>query len=250
MVNLIWRHLATIPDALPLVWGMLRPLYADGTIAATADALHGRLALPPLPQIPPDLLSAIGLGGDERATIADILGAYDRTNAMALAALSALLYRLEKPSAPGQPTLEQFRASLPVPPAQIPLPPLPGLDALPAPVGNLVQALNGLGTRRENPVLASMYRHLAYWPGYLALSWALIAPLDADGSLERAIGDALAKARAQAAHLAEAPPLDAATGSAIRAAVEPFAGDVIAKMVVICALLRAATFGRPEERPA
>jgi hypothetical protein len=31
VVNLIWRHLAVIPDALPLAWGMLLPLYADGT---------------------------------------------------------------------------------------------------------------------------------------------------------------------------------------------------------------------------
>jgi hypothetical protein len=42
-----------------------------------------------------------------------------------------------------------------------------------------VLTLNRLGTRRDNPVLASMYRHLAYWPGYLAVNWALIAPLDA-----------------------------------------------------------------------
>ena len=54
VVNLIWRHLATIPDALPWAWGMLRPLYADGTIAAEAEILHGRLSLPPLPQFPPD----------------------------------------------------------------------------------------------------------------------------------------------------------------------------------------------------
>jgi hypothetical protein len=40
VVNLIWRHLAT-PDALPWAWGMLRPLYADGTIRAEA---HGALA--------------------------------------------------------------------------------------------------------------------------------------------------------------------------------------------------------------
>ena len=89
-----------------------------------------------------------------------------------------------------------------------------------------------------------MYRHLAYWPGYLALSWALVAPLNADGSLDAAIEDALAKARTQAARLAaqlHAPPIDPTTAAAIRAAVEPFAGDVIAKMVVICALLRAAT---------
>ena len=65
VVNLIWRHLATIPDALPWAWGMLRPLYADGTIAAEAQALHGRLALPRLPPLPPDLLAAIGLGSDE-----------------------------------------------------------------------------------------------------------------------------------------------------------------------------------------
>jgi hypothetical protein len=112
------------------------------------------------------------------------------------------------------------------------------------PVANLVLTLNRFGTRRENPVLASMYRYLAYWPGYLALNWALITPLDADGSLEAAIEDALAKARTQAARLAaqlHAPPIDPTTAGAIRTAVEPFAGDVIAKMVVICALLRAAT---------
>lgn len=40
VVNLIWRHLATIPDALPWAWRMLRPLYADGTIRAEAQALY------------------------------------------------------------------------------------------------------------------------------------------------------------------------------------------------------------------
>ena len=48
VVNLIWRHLATIPDALPWAWGMLRPLYADGTIRAEAQALYTRIALPHL----------------------------------------------------------------------------------------------------------------------------------------------------------------------------------------------------------
>lgn len=244
VVNLIWRHLATIPNALPWAWGMLRPLYADGTIAAEAQALHDRLLLPRLPPLPRDLLAAIDLGSNELASIRNILAAYDRTNAMALVALSALLCQLE-----GQPATSEAIAELgPQPvleqPARIPLPPLPGLDVLPEPVATLVVTLNRLGTRRDTPVLASMYRHLAYWPGYLALSWALIAPLDADGSLERAIGDALTKAQAQAGRLAtrlRVPPLDAATEDAIRAAVEPFAGDVIAKMVVICALLRAAT---------
>jgi hypothetical protein len=242
VVNLIWRHLATIPDALPWSWEMLRPLYIDGTITKEAQVLRGGLSLPDLPSLPQDLLVAIGLGSDEQATIRNILAAYDRTNAMALVALSGLLCRLdEPPTATGQ--LPVKRPELSPEPAPIPLPPLPSLESLPEPVANLVLTLNRFGTRRENPVLASMYRHLAYWPGYLALSWALIAPLDADGSLAAAIEDALAKARTQGARLAvqlHAPP-DPTTAAVIRSAVEPFAGDVIAKMVVICALLRAAT---------
>jgi hypothetical protein len=242
VVNLIWRHLATIPGALPWAWGILRPLYADGTIAAEARALHVRLTLPQLPPFPPELLAAVDLASGDIATIGSILAAYDRTNAMALIALCSVLRRLD-----GQ-ALGVVPASNPAPsPEPLPsilLPPLPSLSELPPPVADLVLTLNRLGTRREKPILASMYRHLAYWPAYLGLSWVLIAPLDADGSLDRAIADALVTAQTQAARLTPrlyGPPLDATAGNLMVSAVEPFAGDVIAKMVVICALLRAAT---------
>ena len=134
---------------------------------------------------------------------------------MALIALSALLCRLVGvPAESGQAALctpEQSAA----PPSAISLPPLPGLDALSEPIASLVLTLNRLGTRRDNPIL--MYRHLAYWPSYLAVSWALIAPLDAGGSLERAIADALTEARTQVARLAmrlRPPPLDPAAEEA------------------------------------
>jgi hypothetical protein len=80
----------------------------------------------------------------------------------------------------------------------------------------------------------------------------LIAPLDANGSLKRAIAEASATAQAPAARLApqlRGPPLAAATGDTVGAAAEAFAGDVIAKMVVIGARLRALTQGLGEERP-
>jgi hypothetical protein len=92
-----------------------------------------------------------------------------------------------------------------------------------------------------------MYRHLAYWPAYLALAWALIAPLDSEGSLDRAIADAAKKARMRADRVAarlwgpSGFSIDPALAAAIRAAIEPFASDVIPKMVVICALLHAGT---------
>jgi len=244
VVNLIWRHLATLPGALPWVWETLRPLYADGTLVTEARLLHEQLALPRLPSFPPELLAAADLADGDIASIRDILAAYDRTNAMALIAFLALLHRLEgrPPSADqavsggAEPTAQPF--------VPIPLPPLPGIGELREPVAKLVLTLNGLGARRDNPILASMYRHLAYWPQYLALSWAVIAPLDAAGSLGCAIADALGKAEVQATRLAgqlPEPTFDTATGAAVRTALDAFANDVLAKMVVICALLREMT---------
>ena len=37
--------------------------------------------------------------------------------------------------------------------------------------------MNRLGAQRDDSILASMYRHLAHWPPYLALAWTLMALL-------------------------------------------------------------------------
>src|SRR6202030_3503789 len=40
VVNLVWRHLATFPGALPWVWQSVKPAYVD----STHQARRGRLA--------------------------------------------------------------------------------------------------------------------------------------------------------------------------------------------------------------
>ena len=245
VVNLIWRHLATIPCALPWAWRTLRPLYVDGTLTAEAAALHGDLDLTWIPPFPPEVLAAAGLLDRDISAIRNVLAAYDRTNAMALIALSTLLLRLEDEPLTRHAASSHSEAPRERPSA-IPLPALLSMTDLAPATAELVLTLNRLGTRRADPILASMYRHLAHWTGYLALAWAMIAPLDTDGSLEQAIDDAVAKARVRAARVATqlyvpAERVSPATRATIRSAVEPFTGDVIAKMVVICAVLRAAT---------
>jgi hypothetical protein len=228
---------------------MLRPLYADGTIGEEAAALHDELDLPRIPVFPASALAAAGLSGEDTRAICNVLVAYDRTNAMALIALTGLLQSLDgKPlvCATG-PSLNRRASHQETP--RIALPSLPNLAELRPQVAQLVTTLNRLGTRRESPILASMYCHLAYWPTYLALIWAIIAPLEADGSLARSIADALAKASKRSALVLprlRAPsgvPIEPILGASIKTAIEPFAGDVIAKMVVICAVLRATTDG-------
>src|SRR4051812_13823397 len=213
VVNLIWRHLATLPGALPWAWGGLRPLYRDGSLAAAAAALEGRLNLPPGPGLPPGGTDAAGLGPQARAGIPGVLAAYARTNPLALLALTALRRRLAGlPMAPAAPPA----TSLPPQPT-LPLPPLP--EALPPGLAALVLRLNGLGAGRADAVMATMYRHLAHWPPYLALAWVRLAPLAESGALTTAIADCRAAADALAATLPmpslPPPPAPEAVGEAL-----------------------------------
>jgi hypothetical protein len=244
VVNLVWRHLATIDGALPWAWSCLRPLYVDGSVGLKARALRRTLALPSAPSPTAAVFAGLGLDRDALRGIGDVLDAYDRTNAMALVALSALCSVL----AGGVPAGVSARQRVAERPRAISLPPLPVLNELSRETAALVVALNGFGTRRSEPVLASMYRHLAYWPPYLAFAWLFLAPIDADGRLTAAIDEARSTAARHAAALLPAmghPPsaLSPGLASSIAAALEPFVGDVILKLVVICALLRRATPG-------
>jgi hypothetical protein len=240
VVNLIWRHLATIEGALPWAWGTLRPLYADGSVISEATALHKELILPPMPSIPAELFTGLGLRPDDLAAIRGVLAAYDHTNAMAVVALTALRARLDgrtpRDSAAAEPASVAAAA-------RIGLPKLLDLTDMPTETATLVTALNGLGTRRPGAVLASMYRHLAHWPSYLSFAWLLLAPLDSDGRLASAIQQAERAASVRAdrllVRLAGSPP--PAQAVAITSAIEPFAGGVIVKMLVICAFLRRVT---------
>jgi hypothetical protein len=242
VVNLIWRHLATIDGALSWAWGTLRPFYVDGSVQREATALHGELALPSMRTIPADVFTGLGLRPGDLTAIRDILAAYDHTNATAMVALSALRAHLEghrpRDVRPAEP-----RPAPPVPRTNLPR--LLTLADMQAGTAALVVAQNGLGTRRPGAVLASMYRHLAHWPSYLSFAWLLLAPLDADGRLATAIQKAERAALARASRLpvrlsgSAAPP--SALARKISAAVEPFVGDVIVKMLVICAFLRRVT---------
>ncbi|MBN8906780.1 MAG: hypothetical protein J0H99_09200, partial [Rhodospirillales bacterium] len=239
VVNLIWRHLATIDGALPWAWGALRPAYVDGSAGAAADVLRARLALPALPAIPPEVLASAGLDDAAVAGVRRVLAAYDRTNAMALVALSSLQRRLQGADATGPATRidpavhgisPPSEAAPPAPAAlsspqeeEIALPPLPDLAALAPDTARLVLALNRWGTTSATPILASMYRHLAPWPPYLALAWALLAPLAEDGRLDAAIAGVQAQAAAADLPLRAAPPPDPLRGH-IAAALAPFTG--------------------------
>ena len=243
VVNLIWRHLATMDGALPWTWQALRPLYADGSVIGRATALRQDLALPQMPPIQTSLYAALGLRPTDMTAIRGVLSAYDHTNGMAVVALTALRGRLDGRIPLG---VDAAKPTSVTAMARVGLPKLLDLTEMRPEAAALVTALNSFGTRRPGAVLASMYRHLAHWPPYLAFAWLLLAPMDGDGRLAAAIDMAQRAVQSHADGLLvqlidQAAPPPPALAAWISAAVEPFVSDVIVKMLVICAFLRRIT---------
>jgi hypothetical protein len=243
VVNLIWRHLAITNGALQWAWQALRPLYADGSVIGQATALRRDLAQPPMPPIKVEVYPALGLRPEDMTAIRGVLSAYDHTNGMAVVALTALRGRLDGRVPAGTKPAEPTPL---IATPRIGLPKLLDLTAMPPETTALVTALNGFGTRRPGAVLASMYRHLAHWPSYLAFAWLLLAPMDDDGRLAAAIDQARSAVQSHADGLLvrlidQTDPPPPALAAWISTAVEPFVGDVIVKMLVICAFLRRVT---------
>jgi len=244
VVNLIWRHLATIPGALPWAWGVLRPRYLDGTIASAAVDLR-LIVVHMLPRFrfTPEVFAAAGLGEADLSAIRDVLAAYDRTNSKALIALSALRGSLEGRLGASESKALRRPPVAGDPEPSIALPRLLSLGDMAPSTAALVQSLNRIGARDASPIVASMYRHLAHWPAYLALAWTVLAPRQADGRLPASIADVASNAASISGRLVDslAPSERPAHAAATKKAVEPFVNDVIARMVVICALLRDVT---------
>jgi hypothetical protein len=237
VVNLIWRNLATMPGALEWTWSTVRPLYL-GDAPLHAETVRRTVALPDWPGFSADTLLAAGVDGAEQALIRNVLDSYQHTNALALVVLSALLARHEpRPAAVVVPAV-----AAPAPPGTR-IPELPPMDALDPEVAALVEELNGYGEDTQPQLIASMYRHLAYWPAYLALVRTMLVPLQLDGRLTaltlstRALGHA--HGTVLASQLKPASPPNSLEG--VLASCRLFVEHPIARMTGLCALIRRAT---------
>jgi hypothetical protein len=237
VVNLIWRHLATFPGCLDWAWRSLRPLYESGAVGAEARALREGLNIPVLGGLSGAGFQALGLGAHDIAQIMMILRSYERSNAMNMIALGALLARLDGVTEPRLPAPLPHEDAGAVGGA---MPGLLSLDAMAPPVQDLVIALNAVGGRAE--ILASMYRHLANWPPYLALIQTLITPFE---QLEPVIGGVIVEGRRRAAGLvaglADPEPVpDGDMQAELRRVLNRFIDGPIGKMIAIVPLIRQA----------
>jgi hypothetical protein len=241
MVNLIFRHIATFPVCLEWVWGTLRPSYASGEMSRLGNDLLTNLALPARPLLSSFALRAAGVTRTDEKTISRILAVYNHANSMNVIALHTLLSLMGE-GAPdlGSPVSDNppskgDRAGVETTEK---IPPMLSLEEMDESARGLVFELMSLRPKGNVPVIASLYRHLARWPGYLALALTVLRPMGADGTLDRLVDKtrswAEAEARALAARLAPSSvPLsvDEERRASLEKSLRFFAGDLIVEMI-------------------
>ena len=240
VVNLVWRRLAKTKNALPYLWGVLRPLYESGFINYQALEFQNQLVFPKLPRFKDEILFALGIDNLAKITINNILASYNRTNTVNLIALQAALITLEgvKDVALDQAHKKTTNDCL------LPMPRLPAISDLNPIIISLVEELNLLG-EEDGTIIASMYRHLAYWPNYLALVKIALEPIASSGELKRAIDksreQSAKKALSSSKFLAPFPPsISSSCSYEIKSVLELFTRHPLSKMVVICGMLMEA----------
>jgi hypothetical protein len=197
-VNLIWRHLATIPGGLEMTWSLAKPLYGSQILNESARMLRHQTTL--VDRVTPwsdSVRTTLGLSAQDKSEIVLLLEDYGHANSRALLVLSYLYASLSANSLYGNKgehkgshtaalidplsRVEQNKGSL-IKPAR----PFPATADLPTNVVSLIKILNTFGEPIPSPAEPSLYRHLSYWPSFLAAFWLAVEPMEKEGVLVRA----------------------------------------------------------------
>lgn len=237
-VSVVWRHLATIPGALPGVWAVVRPLFLSQELDARGADLQAAAAVPAVEPLPGSVWECVGLDPERRGEMGRLIEDYNRANSRNFLALETAGLVL-RGAGRGTPRAATPARLGPIISAQ----PLPSLDGLPAPVRDLVVGIDELGRLGPSPAIASLYRHLAYWPPFLSVAYAALLPHHLAGTLQTAQQTLLVEGRgiAQEELLPFASPAALAprVTEAALAAIDDFQSFMIGRMTVMGKALHA-----------
>ena len=240
IVNLIWRHFATLPGVLPWTWEATRGVIGSAAVAEGAERMAA------LARATPGLgLSGVApawsaLPAEERARVAEVVRVYNRGNRVNLQILSAvrLLIASDAPVGYGRPGAGGDAPGA----VAAPMPPLPRVDDLPDAARAEVEALAALHDPSD-PVVPSLYRHLALWPAVLRPLRAALEPRFAEGRIaalrDSLLGVAEESAAALLPRLTPPGPFPTEHRDAVSRVLAVFPGKLIAEMAGIGLMLDA-----------
>jgi hypothetical protein len=244
IVNLIWRHFATLPGVLPWAWETARGAIRSATVAEGSARMVALVREAPGEGLAAAEPALRALPPEERARVADVVRVYNRGNQVNLQVLTAVrrIIASGAPDGAAERPAPDTKASAPTV-AVTAMPPLPRMDALPDAVRAEVSALAALHDPSD-PVVPSLYRHLALWPDLLPPLRDALSPLFAEGRVaalrDSLLGVAEESAAALLPRLTPPPgPFPAEHRDAVLRVLAIFPGKLIAEMAAVGLLLDA-----------
>jgi hypothetical protein len=239
LVNLVYRHLATVPGALEWAWYTVGAPFQAGVFAERSKALIPANTAKPQRQISP---RSEGLSSSEAGQVIATLDAYNRANPMNALSLRVIALALEA----GRPAIAcSFDRPAPVSlPELLPMAPL---DQMEPGTRDLMQRLARLTTGGDSKIVPSLFRHFAPWPGLLRRLADAMEEMAVGGVIDDEAKRVFEKANRIALDIFNAlPPPDTqallpdpATRKMLVDTIEIFP-PTICRMIVIAGLLRAA----------
>ena len=227
MLTSIWRILASSPDDLKITWRLTKPLFDTGYPDYIYKQLDKRISFPAPSPLSKEKLNASGINANDLHLFISIVNAYTRSNTLNMIALIALVV-----DPAGEP------ASFHPRPPRVDWPALPSVleeQDVSSSAWSLVNALNALGSTPNQPGLATLWRHLAHWPGFLEVVHEAFAPLQENQEIKRCIQQVLVEMNRIGQQLAYHRAPSTALPESVRTQVAQYVQHpgLVVRMVVI-----------------
>ena len=197
LITSIWRTLADIEGGLEATWAATRPIYETGQPDAALQALKVKSKFPVPGPLSAATLRSRGLLAEDRQAFGAVIDAYNRSNGMNLIALNALV---------GEPSGQASNYTLTSPDSWPELWPLLEKEEIEAETWVLLERVKLLGATNDNPSIATLWRHLAHWPGLLSLVIESYEPMQDEGEIDGAIEEVMESVIVAAAGISHFKP--------------------------------------------
>ena len=180
MVNLIYRRMATVDGLLEWVWSAFRPALVSGDVERASTSLKLESEWPSILEIPAPALPLLGLGDPEIVAIRRVLDNYNRSNSFNLFLFTALVQCLKSGGPHEQPRRVD---TLKLSDKLQHLPPIIAMGDMSKETATLIRAMSVPIAPVNKPLIPSLFRHLANWPGFVALVAPHIVHMISSGEL-------------------------------------------------------------------
>ena len=179
LITSIWRGLAGMNNSLEDVWILTKPIYLSGTPELALNHMLNSISFP----IPTKFNSEI-FNAEDLKHIKDIIKVYTKSNGMNLMALSAFIKSEYKPRV----VISNITPKI----VEASFPRLLNKEEISNKNWEIVKKVNSLGgIKNKDNHVATLWRHLSYWPKFLDKAYENIKIFESNGDLMKTQNDVL-----------------------------------------------------------